>query len=159
MAFTSLFSPGQISSVCKAIDLCRKEWTGRVLCPVAMFSNVCWWRKWFSWEVLAALSACDSFSWAKEQTNLEEGAGAFVASWIESSDCPEIGCSWAWALWVTVHLIVHLEYKRVSSEEQNDVGRVAEAMGLCFTTCISKDPKQESSENLGTESRTAQLSA
>ena len=53
---------------------------------------------------------------------------------------------------------MHLEYKNFFYEEQkNDVGGVAEAIGLCLTTCISKDSKQKSSESLGTEARTAQF--
>lgn len=43
-------------------------------------------------------------------------------------------------------------------EQKNDVGWVAEAIGHCLTTCISKDSKQESSESLRTEARIAQFS-
>lgn len=39
------------------------------------------------------------------------------------------------------------------------MGQVAEAIGFCLTTCISKDLKQKGSERQGTEARTAQFSS
>lgn len=43
--------------------------------------------------------------------------------------------------------------------KSRSVGQVAEAIGFCLTTCISKDSKQKGSERQGTEARTAQFSS